>query len=202
MERSLDPATLHGLETAARQGIQTIWDRYEEQLPQCGFGSLGVCCRMCLQGPCRIDPFGDGATKGICGATADTIVARNLARFIAGGTAAHSGHAKHLAHTLRKMADGQAPDYSVRDEAKLLAVAARHGVATDGRTMNDIAGDVAARRAARVLGDATSPWPGCRPPSPRAAWSSSPSWASSPWASTPPWPRSCTPPPTASTPTR
>jgi anaerobic carbon-monoxide dehydrogenase catalytic subunit len=143
MERSLDKATLHGLETAARQGIKTIWDRYEEQLPQCGFGSLGVCCRMCLQGPCRIDPFGDGATKGICGATADTIVARNLARFIAGGTASHSGHAKHLAHTLRKMADGHAPDYSVRDETKLRAIAALLSIATDGRATNDIAGDVA-----------------------------------------------------------
>ncbi|HZK48924.1 MAG TPA: carbon monoxide dehydrogenase, partial [Thermoleophilia bacterium] len=143
MERSKDRATLYGLETAAREGIDTIWDRYEAQLPQCGFGSLGVCCRMCLQGPCRIDPFGEGATKGICGATADTIVARNLARFIAGGTAAHSGHAKHLAHTMLKMADGKAPDYSIRDEAKLKAVAARVGVAIDGRPITDIARDVA-----------------------------------------------------------
>ncbi|MHB8869886.1 MAG: anaerobic carbon-monoxide dehydrogenase catalytic subunit [Thermoleophilia bacterium] len=143
MERSTDRATLYGLETAAREGITTIWDRYEAQLPQCNFGSLGVCCRMCLQGPCRIDPFGEGATKGICGATADTIVARNLARFIAGGTAAHSGHAKHLAHTMLKMADGTAPDYSIRDEAKLKAVAARQGVAVDGRPTPEIARDVA-----------------------------------------------------------
>lgn len=143
MERSTDRATLYGLETAAREGVTTIWDRYEAQLPQCNFGSLGVCCRMCLQGPCRIDPFGEGATKGICGATADTIVARNLARFIAGGTAAHSGHAKHLAHTMLKMADGRAPDYSIRDEAKLKAVAARQGVAVDGRPIMDIARDVA-----------------------------------------------------------
>jgi carbon-monoxide dehydrogenase catalytic subunit len=143
MERSTDRATLYGLETAAREGIDTIWDRYEAQLPQCNFGSLGVCCRMCLQGPCRIDPFGEGATKGICGATADTIVARNLARFIAGGTAAHSGHAKHLAHTMLKMADGKAPDYAIRDEAKLKAVAARQGVETEGRSINDIARDVA-----------------------------------------------------------
>jgi len=143
MERSTDRATLYGLETAAREGITTIWDRYEAQLPQCNFGSLGVCCRMCLQGPCRIDPFGEGATKGICGATADTIVARNLARFIAGGTAAHSGHAKHLAHTMLKMADGTAPDYSIRDEAKLKAVAARQGVPVDGRPIAEIARDVA-----------------------------------------------------------
>jgi carbon-monoxide dehydrogenase, catalytic subunit len=143
MERSIDRATLYGLETAAREGITTIWDRYEAQLPQCNFGLLGVCCRMCLQGPCRIDPFGEGATKGICGATADTIVARNLARFIAGGTAAHSGHAKHLAHTMLKMADGKAPDYKIRDEAKLKAVAARVGVAVDGRPITDIARDVA-----------------------------------------------------------
>ena len=70
-------------------------------------------------------------------------MARNLARFIAGGTAAHSGHAKHLAHTMLKMADGKAPDYSIRDEAKLKATAARVGVAVDGRPITDIARDVA-----------------------------------------------------------
>jgi carbon-monoxide dehydrogenase catalytic subunit len=131
------------LKVAEREGIATAWDRYEKQLPQCGFGELGTCCRNCLQGPCRIDPFGEGPTLGVCGATADTIVARNLDRAIAAGTASHSGHAKHLAHTLLKWADGRAPDYPVRDEGKLRAVATRLGIATEGKSVRELAKAVA-----------------------------------------------------------
>jgi carbon-monoxide dehydrogenase catalytic subunit len=119
--------------------VPTVWDRFKAQTPQCGFGELGTCCRNCLQGPCRIDPFGEGATLGACGATADTIVARNLTRAIAAGAAAHSGHAKHLAHTLLKSATGRSPDYPIRDEAKLQAVAARLGLATVGKETAEIA---------------------------------------------------------------
>src|SRR3989337_1032730 len=78
--------------------------------------------RHCLQGPCRIDPFGSGPKAGICGATADTFVARGLGRAIAAGTASHSGHAKHLAHTLKKLAEGKAPDYHIKEPAKLRAI--------------------------------------------------------------------------------
>jgi carbon-monoxide dehydrogenase catalytic subunit len=111
--------------------------------PQCGFGDTGLCCRHCLQGPCRIDPFGDGPSVGICGATADVMVARGLDRAIAAGTAAHSGHAKHLAHTLKKMALGQANDYRIADAGKLKAVAARLGIETAGRSEQEIAFDLA-----------------------------------------------------------
>ncbi|MDE3088283.1 MAG: anaerobic carbon-monoxide dehydrogenase catalytic subunit, partial [Chloroflexota bacterium] len=144
MERTRDLASKEMLDLAAKERIPTVWDRYAAQEPQCGFGLLGVCCRICMQGPCRIDPFGNGGPKtGTCGATADTIVARNLDRMIAGGTASHSGHAKHLAHTLMKAATGRAPDYPVKDEAKLRAVATRLGVQLDGKSVNDIAREVA-----------------------------------------------------------
>lgn len=139
MEKSKDAASRAMLKVAERQDLSTIWDRFAAQTPQCGFGELGTCCRNCLQGPCRIDPFGEGATLGACGASADTIVARNLARAIAAGTAAHSGHAKHLAHTLLKSAEGRAPDYPVKDEAKLKAVAQRLGLATAGKETAEIA---------------------------------------------------------------
>jgi carbon-monoxide dehydrogenase catalytic subunit len=131
------------LREAYRGQIETIWDRFETQAPHCGFGELGTCCRNCMQGPCRIDPFGEGATLGACGASADTIVARNLGRAIAAGTAAHSGHAKHLAHTLLKSAEGKAPDYPIRDEAKLKAVAQRLGISGDGKSTEELARDVA-----------------------------------------------------------
>ena len=38
--------------------------------------------------------------RDVCGATLPTIVARNLARAVAGGTAAHSDHGSDLAMTL------------------------------------------------------------------------------------------------------
>jgi carbon-monoxide dehydrogenase catalytic subunit len=139
VEKTLDRAVQQMINLAKEQGIATVWDRRDNMLPQCGFGELGVCCRNCLQGPCRIDPFGEGAQRTICGATADNIVARNLVRAISAGTAAHSGHAKHLAHTLRKVAEGKAPAYAVRDEQKLMAVAARLGIEVGGRSITDLA---------------------------------------------------------------
>ncbi|OAT80412.1 anaerobic carbon-monoxide dehydrogenase catalytic subunit [Desulfotomaculum copahuensis] len=145
--QSADPAVREMLDEARRRGVETVWDRYAAQLPQCGFGELGVCCRNCMQGPCRVSPFDDGPARGVCGATADTMVARNLVRAIAAGTAAHSGHAKHLAHTLKKSVQGKAPDYPVRDEAKLRAVAARQGLEADGVP----AAELAARMAEAAL---------------------------------------------------
>lgn len=143
MNRSLDPAVQQMLVSAREKNIETVWDRYQTMLPQCGFGDTGLCCRHCLQGPCRIDPFGNGPKAGICGATADVMVARGLDRAIAAGTAAHSGHARHLAHTLLKMSKGEAKDYAVKDEVKLRAVAGRMGIAVAGRTVPDIACDLA-----------------------------------------------------------
>ncbi len=143
MEKTTDLASRAMLKEAERQDLSTIWDRFAVQTPQCGFGELGTCCRNCLQGPCRIDPFGEGATLGACGASADTIVARNLVRAIAAGTAAHSGHAKHLAHTLLKAAAGRAPDYPIKDEVKLKAVAKRLGIVTEGKETAEIARQVA-----------------------------------------------------------
>ncbi|MDA8135624.1 MAG: anaerobic carbon-monoxide dehydrogenase catalytic subunit [Desulfobacteraceae bacterium] len=138
-----DPAVQQMLAKAKENHISTVWDRYEQMLPQCGFGETGLCCRHCLQGPCRINPFDPGAETGICGANADVMVARGLDRAIAAGTAAHSGHAKHLAHTLLKMARGQAKDYKITDPVKLKKVAARLHIAVDGRADTDIALDVA-----------------------------------------------------------
>ena len=141
--KSIDPAIQQMLGKAERLGVKTVWDRHAAMQPQCGFGETGLCCRHCLQGPCRINPFGEAPHTGICGATADTMVARGLDRAIAAGTAAHSGHARHLAHTMLKLSQGKTPDYSIKDPAKLRAVARRIGVAVDGRKDLEIAGDVA-----------------------------------------------------------
>lgn len=138
-----DKASRKMVKRAALEKIEIVWDRYEEMQPQCGFGSLGICCRICNMGPCRIDPFGEGPQAGICGANADTIAARNIARMIAGGAAAHSDHGRDIAHTLLMAAEQPDCDYHVKDEEKLKTVAAVYNVKTDGRQIKEIAGDVA-----------------------------------------------------------
>ncbi len=60
-ERTTDPTAQQMLEKAAEERIETAWDRFELQEPQCGYGLLGICCRNCAMGPCRIDPFEEGA---------------------------------------------------------------------------------------------------------------------------------------------
>jgi anaerobic carbon-monoxide dehydrogenase catalytic subunit len=140
---TIDPAAAAMLPVAKRQGIETVWDRHKAMQPQCGFGQLGVCCRICWKGPCRIDPFGDGPQRGICGADAHTIVARNVIRMIAGGAAGHSEHGRHIALALLEVAEGELPAYGIRDEAKLRSVAAKLGIATEAREIAAIAHDIA-----------------------------------------------------------
>ncbi len=142
--RSIDPAALEMLARAEELHLETVWDRYEAMLPQCGFGELGVCCRNCNMGPCRISPFDDEGPKlGICGATADTIVARNLTRMIAAGAAAHSDHGRDIAHTLLLTAEGKGGGYEIKDVEKLKRVAAEYGIETEGRGKEEIALDLA-----------------------------------------------------------
>lgn len=129
-DRSIDPASQEMLAVAASAGLETAWDRFDRQQPQCGFGELGLCCRNCNMGPCRIDPFGEAATKGVCGATADIIVARNLLRAIAAGASAHSDHARDVAHTFKLMSEGKAPSYQVKDQSKLSRLMKEYGVPT------------------------------------------------------------------------
>ncbi|MBF0506211.1 MAG: anaerobic carbon-monoxide dehydrogenase catalytic subunit [Nitrospirae bacterium] len=120
------------LRKAREDGVETVWDRFKKQEPQCGYCELGVSCRICVMGPCRIDPFGEGPQYGVCGADADIIVARNLARMIAAGAASHSDHGRDLVEVLHKIGEGAAPGYTIRDADKLKRVAAEYGIDTAG----------------------------------------------------------------------
>ena len=140
LKRSIDPSVHQMLARAEELGLETAWDRYEAMLPECGFGELGVCCRNCNMGPCRISPFEDaGPKRGVCGATADIIVARNLIRMIAAGAAAHSDHGRDLAHTMLLTAEGKGGGYEIRDEQKLQALAAEYNISTEGRSKEETA---------------------------------------------------------------
>jgi len=141
--RSVDPATLAMLDRACDADIAVAWDRLEAQEPQCGFGRLGICCRHCTMGPCRIDPFGDGPQQGVCGATADTIVARGLLRALLGGAAAHSDHGRDIVHALALAAEGKSEAYQIKGPAKLRRMAEEYGIAVDGRSDNEIAEELA-----------------------------------------------------------
>ncbi|MBT1073585.1 anaerobic carbon-monoxide dehydrogenase catalytic subunit [Pelotalea chapellei] len=141
--QSIDPSAAALLPVAKKQGISTVWDRHKAMQPQCGFGQLGVCCRICWKGPCRVDPFGDGPQVGICGANADTIVARNVIRMIAAGAASHSEHGRHIALALLGVAKGELPAYQIRDEQKLRSVAAKLGINSEGKEIAAIAEEIA-----------------------------------------------------------
>jgi len=141
--RSADPASQQMIDRACESGFVIAWDRLEAQEPQCGFGRLGICCRHCLMGPCRIDPFGDGAKEGVCGATADTIVARGLLRALLGGAAAHSDHGREIVHALALAAEGTSDAYKIKGPGKLRKLAEEYGIATDDRSDGEIAKELA-----------------------------------------------------------
>ena len=84
--KTIDPSTFELLAVAEADGINTIFDR-AAALKACPIGSAGACCKNCSQGPCRLTGKNE---VGLCGATRATVAARNYARDVAGGAAAHS----------------------------------------------------------------------------------------------------------------
>ncbi len=142
-DRTIDETAKPLLALALQEGVETAWDRLEKQQPQCGFGQIGVCCNRCTMGPCRIDPFEGGPRRGVCGADADLIVARNLLDDLVTGAAAHSDHGREVIETLYAVSQGRAEGYAVADTEKLTVVAKEFGIETENRDKNEIAGDLA-----------------------------------------------------------
>jgi carbon-monoxide dehydrogenase catalytic subunit len=143
-ERSIDPAAQEMLIRADELGLETAFSR-ADQMAACPIGAKGQCCKVCFMGPCRLTK--DGQT-GICGATIETITARNFARAIAAGAAAHSDHGRDLALTLLAVAKGEAQGYKIRDPYKLNKLATELDIPIEGREVNEIALDVAETCAA------------------------------------------------------
>jgi carbon-monoxide dehydrogenase catalytic subunit len=138
-EQSQDPAAQQMLIRAEELGIGTAFTRADDMSP-CNIGGAGMCCKICGMGPCRLTK--DGQT-GICGATIDTIQARNLIRSISAGAAAHSDHGRGMAMTLKATANGKAEGYYIRDVAKLRTVASYYDIPIEGRSPEEIANDLA-----------------------------------------------------------
>jgi len=138
-ELSIDPAAQQMLIRADQLGIGTAFTRASDMVP-CNIGGAGMCCKLCGMGPCRLTKEGQ---TGVCGATLDTIQARNFIRAIAAGAAAHSDHGRDMAFTLKAVANGQTEGYVIRDVAKLRNVAAEYNIPIEGRSPQEIANDLA-----------------------------------------------------------
>ncbi len=125
--KSVDPASLQMIEKAKEQEISTIFDR-ADKMKACNIGLQGTCCKVCSQGPCRL-PLpkggvqGEDTRMGLCGATPNTIAARNFARMVAAGAAAHSDHGRAVAEVFLAAARGETKDYGIKDTKKLMEVA-------------------------------------------------------------------------------
>ena len=129
-EVAVDRASIAMLQKADTDGVAGhAFSRADAQRRACKVGLQGVCCRVCHMGPCNVSE----SRPGICGATADTVAARNLLREVAVGTAAHADHGRHLVLLLKAIGEGRGGDYQIRDEARLRAVARTWGVEEAGR---------------------------------------------------------------------
>ncbi|MEW5725055.1 MAG: anaerobic carbon-monoxide dehydrogenase catalytic subunit [Thermodesulfobacteriota bacterium] len=134
-EVSVDAASIKMMKKALSEGIETIFDRAVTMKP-CNIGVEGICCKNCSQGPCRLpltkkiqEGLEPDTRKGLCGATPETIAARNFARMVAAGAAAHSDHGRGVAETFLAAARKETHDYTIKDEQKLLEIAPDFDVA-------------------------------------------------------------------------
>ena len=120
-------------------GFDTTFDRFDKQQPQCGFGMAGICCKICNMGPCKIT---SKSPKGVCGADADLIVARNLLRSAAAGVAQHGMHGREVILSLKWAAEGKL-DLPILGQQKIKDTAKAFGIKTERRSIKKIASELA-----------------------------------------------------------
>lgn len=135
IEKTPDPAVREMLVHMEEAGVENSFDRFASQQPQCNFGLSGICCRICHMGPCRITAK---SPRGVCGADADLIVARNMLRAVAGGTAQHGMHAREVMLSLKWAGEGKL-DMPIRGAEKLRATAASFDIDVEGKTDQELA---------------------------------------------------------------
>ena len=140
-EMSTCDATIQMLQKAAADGVETAFSRAAE-MKACPIGADSACCKHCAMGPCRLNSKDPYAKVGVCGATIDTIAARNFARMVASGAAAHTDHGMSMLDVFREVVHGKIKDYQIKDEEKLRNVAASIDIAVDGRETMEIAKDL------------------------------------------------------------
>jgi len=146
--KSIDQASIQMIEKAAKDEVNIVFDRADVMKP-CPIGAAGSCCKNCGMGPCRVPlpkkeetPEEKRMRRGICGATSETISARNFIRMVAGGASAHSDHGRGVAELFLATAKGEAPGYEIKDEQKLLQLALDWDIEIGDRSNKEIAIEV------------------------------------------------------------
>ena len=113
---TVDPVTQQLIDRAKDLNITIVWDRFNAKEWHSHNEQDSATCINCQQGPCR------KVTFGVCGASKDLIISRNLLMETARGASAHAGHARRVANTLKLVAEGAATGYYIKDSAKLDAI--------------------------------------------------------------------------------
>lgn len=139
LESTPDPAVREMILRQNQLGFDTTFDRFDKQQPQCGFGMAGICCKICNMGPCKIT---SKSPKGVCGADADLIVARNLLRSAAAGVAQHGMHGREVILSLKWAAEGKL-DLPILGQQKIKDTAKAFGIKTERRSIKKIASELA-----------------------------------------------------------
>ena len=134
-------ATAQMLVKARKDGVETAFDR-AASMKACPIGSESACCKHCTMGPCRLNAKDPYSKVGVCGATIDTIMARNFARMVTAGTAAHTDHGMGMLDLFREVLEGKIKDYSIKNPLKLIEVAKSIDIETEDREIKDIALDL------------------------------------------------------------
>ncbi len=151
-------ATQTMIDRAEELNISTVYDRAEAMKP-CPIGAEGSCCKNCAMGPCRVPPSkkeGEPAKVGLCGATAETIAARNFARMVAAGASAHSDHGRGVAEVFLMAARGEIEGYGIKDKQKLMQVGLDFGLDVENMSEKDLAikiGEMALAEFGKQEGD-------------------------------------------------
>ena len=134
-------ATAQMLRKARRDGVETAFDR-AANMKACPIGKDSACCKHCFMGPCRLNAKDPYSKVGVCGATIDTIMARNFARAVAAGSAAHTDHGMGMLDLFRDVLNGKIKDYTIKNPQKCIEVAESIGIETEDRELKDIAMDL------------------------------------------------------------
>ncbi|HKK89879.1 MAG TPA: anaerobic carbon-monoxide dehydrogenase catalytic subunit [Desulfobacteraceae bacterium] len=148
VKKQMDPAECSACDStqqmivkARKDGVSLHFDRAAD-MKACPIGADSACCKHCFMGPCRLNAKDPYKKVGVCGATIDTIMARNFARAVAAGSAAHTDHGMAMLELFRDVVNGKVLDYRIKDEEKLINVAASIGIETDERSVKEIAMDL------------------------------------------------------------
>ncbi len=133
--------TLQMLKKMDADGQDSAFTRAAEMKP-CPIGADSACCKHCFMGPCRLNAKDPYAKVGVCGASIDTIAARNFARNVAAGCAAHTDHGMGMLDLFREVVNGKIEHFKIQDVKKLKSVAESIGIETADREVMDIAKDL------------------------------------------------------------